>query len=230
MCVKPEFSFSTFFCCCCCSIVYVEKVLVVQNKQLDFLYVMLVKLFNCRTAFGIRDGHGDEQQTIRKKPRYGNPTDNFGQPANGGLTNIDQRQLNRIYCESVRHRVVQDELTQTLRHTIQEYPALTVAEFGPKVSEKFDKIYPRFFYIVHVWHSGFQQAAVSHNGHCVTVTNQGKRHVILCYKQRDSLEWPRGPIDQIQSAVEARLRAIGVSMFYVFHLSLNLFNINFLFV
>lgn len=200
----------------------------VQNKQLDFLYVMLVKLFNCRTAFGIRDGHGDEQQTIRKKTRYGNPTDNFGQPANGGLTNIDQRQLNRIYCESVRHRVVQDELTQTLRHTIQEYPALTVAEFGPKVSEKFDKIYPRFFYIMHVWHSGFQQAAVSHNGHCVTVTDQGKCHVILCYKQRDSLEWPRGPIDQIQSAVEARLRAIGVSMFYVFYLSLNLFNVNFL--
>ena len=189
---------------------------------------MLVQLSYCRTAFGIEDSHGDKQQTIRKKPRYGNPTDNFGQPANGGLTNIDQRQLNRIYCESVRHRVVQDELTQTLRHTIQEYPALTVDEVGPKVTAKFKKIYPRLFYRVHVWHRGFQQAAVSHNGHCVTVTNQGKCHIILCYKQRDSLEFPRGPINQIQRAVEARLRAIGVSISYVFHLNLNLSNVDFL--
>ena len=148
--------------------------------------------FYCRTAFGIEDSDGDEQQPIRRKSRYGNPTDNFGQPANGGLSNIDQRQLNRVYCESRRDRVAHDELTQTIRRTIQEYPALTVAEFGPILTDKFRKIYRNFFYLVHVWHSGFQQAAVSYNGHCVTVNDQGKRHVIICYTRRGSLAWPRG--------------------------------------
>ena len=124
--------------------------------------------------------------------------------------------MNRVYCESRRDRVVHDELTQTIRHTIQEYPALTVAEFGPILTEKFRKIYRNFFYLVHVWHSGFQQAAVSHNGHCVTVNDQGKRHVIICYTRRGSLAWPRGPTHQIRAAVEARIRALGVSLFYVF--------------
>ena len=92
--------------------------------------------FYCRTAYAIRDNNNDPQQTICKKAKYGNPTDNFGQPANGGLTHIDQRQLNRVYCESVRQRVVQDELTQTIRHTIQENPGALVAEFGPIMKKK----------------------------------------------------------------------------------------------
>ena len=184
--------------------------------------------FYCRKAFGIRDNDNEQQQTIRKKAKYGNPTDDFGQPAIGGLTNIDQRQLNRIYCESVRQRVVQDELIQTIRHTIQENPGLTIGEFGPILTRKFRKIYPRFFYIIHVWHSGFQQAAVSHNGNCVTVTDQGKRHVIVCYTRRVSLSWPRGPTRQIRRAVETRLRTSAVSLlifcisfrFKYFHINL----------
>ena len=160
---------------------------------------------------------------FEKKSRYGNPTDNFGQPANGGLSNIDQRQLNRAYCESRKDRVVHDELTQTIRHAIQEYPALTVAEFGPILTDKFRKIYRIFFYLVHVWHSGFQQAAVSPNGHYVTVNDQGKRHVIICYTRRGSLAWPRGPIHQIKTAVEACIQALGVSLFYVYLLRLLIF-------
>lgn len=57
-------------------------------------------IFYCRATCGVRESDGDEQQTIPKKAKYRNPTDNFGQAANGGLTNIDQRQLNRVYCKS----------------------------------------------------------------------------------------------------------------------------------
>ena len=50
-------------------------------------------VFYCRATCGVRESDGDERQTIRKKAKYRNPVDNFGQPANGGLTNVDQRQL-----------------------------------------------------------------------------------------------------------------------------------------
>ena len=82
----------------------------------------------------------NNNKTIRKKAKYGNPTDDFGQPAIGGLINIDQRQLNRVYCESVRQRVAQDELIQTIRHTIQENLGLTIGEFGPILTLEFGPI------------------------------------------------------------------------------------------
>ena len=185
--------------------------------------------FYCRTAFGIRDNDNEQQQTIRKKAKYGNPTDDFGQPAIGGLTNIDQRQLNRIYCESVRQRVVQDELIQTIRHTIQENPGLTIGEFGPILTRKFRKIYPLFFYIAHIQHGGFQQAAVLHNGNCSIVTDQGKLHVILCYTPRSFLIWPRGTTRKIRRTVVERLQTLGVSlMIFCFSVRFKWIHINLL--
>lgn len=180
------------------------------------MVTLLCTCFHCRTAFAKKDSQGDRLQTIRKKPKYGNPTDNLGQPAYGGLTYIDQRQLNRIYCEQSRNHLVPNELSEIIRHTIQENPAQTIEEFGPVLVLKFKKIYRNYYYLVHAWHSGFQQAAVEQNGSsCVTVTDQGKRHVIVCYAhQRIRHEWPEGPVHQIKRAVEARIRALGVKLIF----------------
>ena len=185
------------------------------------MVTLLCTCFHCRTAFGKRDGEGDILQTIRKKTKYGNPTDDLGQPANGGLTYIDQRQLNRIYCEHSRNLLVPSELSQIIRHTIQENPAQTIEEFGPVLVLKFQKIYPSYYYLVHVWHSGFQQAAVKQRGSsCVTIADQGKRHVIICYaRQRRGHGSPEGPVNQIERAVEARIRALGVKLIF------NMFNL-----
>ena len=180
------------------------------------MITIILTCFYCRTAFGKLDSQGDKLQTIRKKSKYGNPTDDLGQPANGGLTYIDQRQLNRIYCEDSRNSLVPNELSEIIRHKIQENPAQTIDELGLVLEQKFSKIYPNYYYLVHAWHSGFQQAAVTHNGSsCVTVTDQGKRHVIVCYaRKRIRNEWPEVPLYRIERAVEANIRALRVNIIF----------------
>ena len=60
------------------------------------------------------------------------------------------------------------------------------------------------------------------------MTDQGKRHVIVCYTPRVSTLWPRGPTHLIRRAVEERLRTLGVSlMIFCFLFTFKCFHIYF---
>ena len=63
------------------------------------------------------------------------------------------------------------------------------------------------------------------------MTDQGKRHVIVCYTPRVSMLWPSGPTHLIRRAVEERLRNLGVSlMIFCFFFYLNVFISIFIFL
>ena len=135
--------------------------------------------------FGKPDQNFQRLKTIKK---IGDPNANFGQPLDGGLTKIDQRQLNVLYCEGKKSGVVKDELETTSRHTLQEYEGSSRREFGATLKGKLSKIYDDYWFTViqlgqKVSRRNF---AVQHNENCIEAISQFGRTLVVCWVRNGS--------------------------------------------
>ena len=145
----------------------------------------LFKYFFLSDAFGKTGPDGNTLRTIEK---IGNPNANFGQPLHGGLSKIDQRQINILYCEGKKLGVVKDELETTSRHALEEYEGSSWREFGAMLKSRLSKIYEDYWFTIiqlgkNVAKRNF---AFQHNGNCIEPISQFGRTLVVCWVRKDS--------------------------------------------
>lgn len=68
--------------------------------------------------------------------KIGAPNEFLGQNALGGLTGLDQRKLNIMYCENAKTNLVTNELAKTLTHTLREYEDVNSEDYARPLTRK----------------------------------------------------------------------------------------------
>ena len=152
------------------------------------------RIFFSRYAYGLPklDKNGKKigiKQSMQKK---GDPSFTFGQGSLGGLSNLDQRKLNIMYCESAKANLVKTELAKTLRHTLREYEADSSRAYSKALTEKLGKIYALFQFSITVFGETTTQSEYNFksNGKCPPAANSqlagyGKS-IIVCWTRKGS--------------------------------------------
>ena len=127
-------------------------------------------------------------QKLKTIQKIGDPNANFGQPLDGGLTKIDQRQLNILYCERKKLGTVKDELETTSRHALEEYEGSSWREFGSMLKSKLLKIYQDYWFTVMQFPENIAKRnfAVQHNGNCIETISQFGRTLVVCWVRKNS--------------------------------------------
>ena len=96
-----------------------------------------------------------------------------GQGALGGLSNLDQRKLNIMYCESAKANLVKTELAKTLRYTLREYEGVNSKAYSKALTTKLGKIYALFQFSITVFDETTAQSEYNFksNGNCLPAAN-----------------------------------------------------------
>ena len=151
-------------------------------------------IFFSRYAYGLPklDKNGKKigiKQSMQKK---GDPSFTFGQGSLGGLSNLDQRKLNIMYCESAKANLVKTELAKTLRHTLREYEGDSSRAYSKALTKKLGKIYALFQFSITIFHENTTQSEYNFksNGNCLPAANSqlsgyGKS-IIVCWTRKGS--------------------------------------------
>ena len=131
---------------------------------------------------------------MRKK---GDPSFILGQGAHGGLSNLDQRKLNIMYCESAKANLVKTELAKTLTHTLREYEGGSPRAYSKALTKKLRKIYALFQFSITVFDETTTQSEYNFksNGNCLPAANSqlsgyGKS-IIVCWTSKSSFNVQR---------------------------------------
>ena len=88
------------------------------------------------------------KQSMQKK---GDPSITLGQGALGGLSNLDQRKLNIMYCESAKPNLVKTKLTKILSYTIREDEGVSSKVYTAALTTKLGKIYALFQFSITIF-------------------------------------------------------------------------------
>ena len=126
--------------------------------------------------------------------KIGAPGEFLGQNALGGLTGLDQRKLNIMYCENAKVNLVTDELAKTLRHTLREYEDVSSENYARALTRKLEKIYSAYRFSIAVFSETTTPTAYSYkgNGNCLpTANSQMSGHgksLVVCWTQEDSFD------------------------------------------
>jgi len=164
-----------------------------QVTTLGHPYDMKSVMHYSRNAFGKKKSTlfitwSEREETIQKIPH----TDDkytFGQPPNGGLSQIDKRQVNEIYCENPRDILVENGqigLHDFLKHRLSEYPPtdLKNEDFREMFEEKLKRVYPTYDISVNLYNSHNNPADSAFICEkCVYEKNDYGRDVVLAYSK-----------------------------------------------
>ena len=122
--------------------------------------------------------------------KKGDPSFTLGQGALGGLSNLDQRKLNIMYCESAKANLVKTELAKTLRYTLREYEGVNSKAYSKALTTKLGKIYALFQFSITVFDETTAQSEYNFksNGNCLPAANSqlsgyGKS-IIVCWTRK----------------------------------------------
>ena len=129
------------------------------------------------------------KKTMQKK---GDPSFTLGQGALGGLSNLDQKKLNIMYCEGARPNLVKTELTKILSYTLREYEGIGSKAYSAALTKKLGRIYARFQFSITVFDETTAQSEYNFksNGNCLPAANSqlsghGKS-IIVCWTRSGS--------------------------------------------
>ena len=124
--------------------------------------------------------------------KKGDPSFTLGQGTLGGLSNLDQRKLNIMYCEGAKPNLVKTELGKTVSYTLREYEGVGSKAYSAAVTTKLGKIYANFQFSITVFDETIAQSEYNFksNGNCVPAANSqlsghGKS-VIICWTRTGS--------------------------------------------
>ena len=124
--------------------------------------------------------------------KKGDPSFTLGQGPFGGLSNLDQRKLNMMYCESAKSNLVKTELSKTLSHTLREYEGVGSDAYSAALTTKLGKIYALFQFSITVFDETTAQSEYNFksNGNCLPAANSqlsgyGKS-IIVCWTRKGS--------------------------------------------
>ena len=149
-----------------------------------------VNFFFHSDFFGIeiKDSSGRLIRRLQTIAKIGDRSANFGQPPNGGMTKIDQRQLNILYCERPKAALIVQELETTLLHTIREYEGTGQENYAKALTTKLSRIYGDYWFPILLLEENIAQVrfGIQHNGNCIGPYSQFGRTVILCWARKDS--------------------------------------------
>jgi len=101
-------------------------------------------------------GHGDQRYAVTLKADDQEALFTFGQQLDGGLSQIDQRQLNQMYCEVPRPvGVISTDkrfgLETYLRHRLDEYTQLDYKDIHQMLFEKLAVTFPGYKFSINVF-------------------------------------------------------------------------------
>ena len=124
--------------------------------------------------------------------KKGDSSFTLGQGALGGLSKLDQRKLNIMYCESAKANLVKTELATTLRHTLREYEGDSSRAYSKALTKKLGKIYGLYRFSITVFDATTAQSEYNFksNGNCLPAANSqlsgyGKS-IIVCWTRKGS--------------------------------------------
>ena len=106
-----------------------------------------------RYAYGLPklDKNGKKIGIKQSMQKRGDPSFTFGQGSLGGLSSLDQRKLNIMYCESAKANLLKTELAKTLRHKLREYEGDSSRAYSKPLTKKLGKIYALFQFSITVF-------------------------------------------------------------------------------
>ena len=124
--------------------------------------------------------------------KKGDPSFRSGGSAFSGLSKLDQRKLNIMYCESAKANLVKTELAITLRHTLREYEGDSSTAYSKALTKKLGKIYALFQFSITIFDETTTQSEYNFksNGNCLPAANSqlsgyGKS-IIVCWTRKGS--------------------------------------------
>ena len=161
--------------------------------MLRYVFLFTISFFS-RYAYGLpkRDKNGKKIGTKQTMQKKGDPSFTLGQGALGGLSNLDQRKLNIMYCEGARPNLVKTELTKILSYTLREYEGVGSKAYSTALTKKLGRIYARFQFSITVFDETTAQSEYNFksNGNCLPAANSqlsghGKS-IIVCWTRSGS--------------------------------------------
>ena len=138
--------------------------------------------------------------------KIGAPNEFLGQNALGGLTGLDQRKLNIMYCENAKTNLVTNELAKTLTHTLREYEDVNSGDYARALTGKLDKIYSAYRFSIAVFDETTAPTAYSYkgNGNCLPTANSQMsgygKSLVVCWTEEDSFDVAANRANVIQLA------------------------------
>ena len=137
----------------------------------------------------VKDRDGNVIQILNTIQKIGDPNfQDFGQHPDGGMSKIDQRQLNMLYCQHARAAVVKDELQEIIKHSLSEYDGSPYKEYSNALKIKLSKIYNEYHFAIAEFNpkASTNEWGIWSNGNCALPTIGFGRQVVLCWSRKDS--------------------------------------------
>ena len=137
----------------------------------------------------VKDRDGNVIQILNTIQKIGDPNfQDFGQHPDGGLSKIDQRQLNMLYCQHARAAVMKDELQEIIKHSLSEYDGSPYKEYSNALKLRLSKIYNEYYFAIAEFNpkASTNEWGIWSNGNCAHPTIGFGRQVVLCWARKDS--------------------------------------------
>ena len=137
----------------------------------------------------VKDRDGNVIQILNTIQKIGDPNfQDFGQHPDGGLSKIDQRQLNMLYCQHARAAVVKDELQEIIKHSLSEYEGSSYKEYSRALKLRLSKIFNEYHFAIAEFNPkvSTNEWGIWSNGNCALPTIGFGRQVVLCWARKDS--------------------------------------------